>query len=174
VKEALGIYERLNDELGQARSLRQLAHFLQSDGRLDPAEGAASQVIVRFSGQGEHFQVCGCHRILGEICCSKGETEKAINHFETALGITSSFNWQSPLFWTHYSLAELFFNKGSFDEAHIHIERAKSYALNDTYNLGRAGSCRFDFGTGGRSSERQGPQPRTLLTFLRGLGLWKM
>ena len=138
VKEALGIYEQLNDVSGQARSLRQLAHLLHSDGQLDTAEGAALQVIIHFSDKGEEYQVCECHRILGKICHSKDETEKAIDHFKTALRIASSFNWNGSLFWTHYSLAELFFDKDMFDDAHSHIEHAKPHAVNETYNLGRA------------------------------------
>jgi tetratricopeptide (TPR) repeat protein len=137
VKEALGIYEQLNDLSGQARSFCRLAYLLYNDGQLDAAEGVALQVINRFSGEGEQYQVCECHRLLGDIFRSKDETEKAIDHFETALKIASSFTWQDPLFWTHYSLAELFFDKGGFDDAHSHIERAKSHAVNDLPNLGR-------------------------------------
>jgi tetratricopeptide (TPR) repeat protein len=50
-----------------------------------------------------NFRVCQCHRLLGDIHYSKGETEKAIDHFETALGIASSFNWHDQLFWIHIS-----------------------------------------------------------------------
>jgi tetratricopeptide (TPR) repeat protein len=138
VKEALGIYERLDDVSGRARSLCQLAYLLQGDRQLDAAEGAASQVIIRFSGKGEQFSVCECHRVLGDIYSSKGETEKATDHFNTALEIASPFNWHGPRFSTHYSLATLFFNGGRFDDAHTQIEHAKSHAVNDAYNLGRA------------------------------------
>ena len=44
------------------------------------------------SDKGEQFVVCERYRVLGLVCQSKGEAEKAINHFETALGIASSFN----------------------------------------------------------------------------------
>jgi tetratricopeptide (TPR) repeat protein len=138
VKEALGIYEQLNDVPGQARSLCLLANLLHDDGQLDAAEGAALQVISRFSGKGEQFRVCECYRLLGDICHSEDETEKAIDHFKTALEIASSFNWDSSLFRTHYSLADLFFNKGRFDDAHTHIEHAKFHAVNDAYHLGLA------------------------------------
>jgi tetratricopeptide (TPR) repeat protein len=136
-EEALEIYRRLNDVSGQARSLSGLAYLFHSDGRLDAAEGAASQVINHFSGKGEPFWVCQCHRVLGNICHSRDETEKAIDHFNTALEIASSFNWYFQLLWIHYSLAEVFLDKGDPDDAHTHIERAKSHAVNDAYNLGR-------------------------------------
>ena len=138
VKEALEIYERLNDVSGQARSLCQLAYLLYSDGQLGAAEGVASQVIDRFSGKEGQFEVCQCHRVLGEICGSEGETEKAINCFKTALGIASSFNWNPELFCNYFGLAELFFDEGKFDDAHTHIECAKSHAVNNPYDLGRA------------------------------------
>jgi tetratricopeptide (TPR) repeat protein len=136
IKEALGIYERLNNVWGQARSLRLLARLLRNDGQLDAAEGVASQVIDHFPGQGEQFEVCECHRILSEICRSKGETEKAIDHLKAALGIASSFNWHFQLLWIHHSLADLSFNKGRFDDAHAHIEQAKPHAVNDAYGMG--------------------------------------
>jgi tetratricopeptide (TPR) repeat protein len=137
VKEALGIYERLNNIPGQARSLRRLAYILHDEGKLDAAEGAASQVTDRFSGKGEQYSVCGCYRILGRICHSKGEREKAIDHFKSALKIASAFNWHSQLLWIHNALAELVFDEGRFDDAHTHIEHAKSHADNHVYNLSR-------------------------------------
>jgi tetratricopeptide (TPR) repeat protein len=136
-KEALGIYEQLDDVSGQARSLCQLAYLLRADRQLDAAEEAALQVINRFSSKGEQFRVCECHRVLGHICRSKGEAEKAIDHFKTALEIASPFNWHDPLFWTHNSLAEAFIYKDRFDDARSHIEHAKSHAVNDAYRLGR-------------------------------------
>jgi tetratricopeptide (TPR) repeat protein len=152
VKEALEIYERLNDVSGQARSLCRLAYLLYSDGQLGAAEGVASQVIDRFSGKGEQFEVCEGHRVLGEICRSKGETERAIGHFKTALGIASSFNWHDQLFWIYYGLAKLFFRQGKFDDAHSHIECAKSHAVNPYY-LGRAVAQQAWFWYGQRKFE---------------------
>jgi tetratricopeptide (TPR) repeat protein len=73
---------------------------------------------------------------LGEIYRSKGETEKAIHHFEVALGIASPFNWHDHLFWVHYSLAGLFRDEGRFDDAQAHVEHAKSHTVNSAYNLG--------------------------------------
>jgi tetratricopeptide (TPR) repeat protein len=138
VEEALGIYERLDDVSGQARLLCQLAYLLLGDGQLDAAEGAASQVIIRFSGKDEQFSVCECHRALGDIYSSKGETEKATHHLKTALETALPFNWHGLRFRTHYSLASLFFDRGRLDDAHAQIEHAKSHSVNDAYNLGRA------------------------------------
>jgi tetratricopeptide (TPR) repeat protein len=137
LEEALEIYKQLNDVSGQAHSLTYLASLLRSDGQLDAAEGAALQVINHL-GKGEQFSVCECYRVLGYICHSKGETEKAINHLNTALRIASSFSWDTELFWNHHELARMFSGKGMFDDAHAHIEHAKSYTVNNTYLLGRA------------------------------------
>jgi tetratricopeptide (TPR) repeat protein len=136
-KEALGIYEQLDDMSGQARALCRLAYLLYHDGQLDAAGGAASQVINHFSDKGEPSSACECYRLLGRICHSKGEGEKAADHFKTALEIASSFNWHYQLLWIHHSLAQLAFDEGRFDDAHAHIEHAKSYVVNDAYCLGR-------------------------------------
>ena len=139
-KEALEIYERLDDSSRQGLSLRQLASLLYFDEQFDAAEEAALRPTDLLSDKGEQsqFPICECYRVLGQICHSKGETEKAIKHFETAIGIASTFNWHDHLFWNNYSLAELFFSEDRFDDARARIERAKSHAVNDSYNLGRA------------------------------------
>ena len=135
LKEAFEIYERLNNVSGQARSLAALAFSFRDDGQLDAAEVTAAQVIDRFSGKDEQLPVCESYRILGAIYRSKGETEKAIDHFKTALGIASPFNWDGELFWLRFALGKVFFDKGEFDAAHIHMEHAKTHAVNDVYLL---------------------------------------
>ena len=136
-KEALEIYERLNHIPGQARFLQALAPLLYLDKQLDTAEEAALRAID-FSDKGSKYLDCECYRFLGKIYHSKGETEKAIKHFETSIGIASSFNWHNVLFWNNYGLAGLFFDQNRFDDAHAHVERAKSHAIGDSYLLGRA------------------------------------
>ena len=81
--------------------------------------------------------VCRCHGLFGGIYCSKGEIEKAVDHYETALGITSPFNWHDQLFWNNFYLGWLFLSEKRFGDAHAHAERAKLYTINDTYLLGR-------------------------------------
>ena len=137
VGEALEIYERLDNISGQAHSLHDLAWLLHSDKQLDAAEAAASRAIDLSIDKGEQFQVCQCHRLLGLICHSKGKTGEAVKHFQTAVGIASSSSWHNQLFWNNYSLAGLFFDDGRLEDAHTHIEHAKSNAINDTYLLGR-------------------------------------
>jgi len=137
VKEALGIYEQFDNKSGQTQSLQHLADLLYDDGQLDAAEEAASR-LIDLPTEGEQFTLCDCYRLLGRICCSKGEAEKAINHFETALGIASSYNWDNHLFWIHHDLVVLFLDEDRFDDAQAAIERAKSHAINHPYRLGRA------------------------------------
>jgi tetratricopeptide (TPR) repeat protein len=93
LNEALGIYKRLNHTPGQGKTLERLAHLLYDDKQLDAAEEVAARAINLLSDQGDQFTVCSCYRVLGNISRSKGETETAINHFETGLRIASSFNW---------------------------------------------------------------------------------
>jgi len=137
-EEALEIYGRLGDPVAQAGCLNYLAYLLYGDGQPDAAEKAASRAIDLVPEKDDQFPVCQCHRILGDIYRSKGKKEDAIHHYETALGIASSFNWDSQLFWIHYSLAQLFPDEDRFDDAYVHIERAKSHAANNAYYLGCA------------------------------------
>jgi tetratricopeptide (TPR) repeat protein len=138
VKEALKIYEKHRNVIGQARAWRRLGWLLYDDKQFDAAEEAASKAIDISSGDGDQFEACKCLRLLGDICRSKSEIEKAINHYEAALCIASSFGWVDSLFWNNYCLAELFFDQNRFDEAHAHVERAKSYAINNPSQLGQA------------------------------------
>ena len=136
-KEALGIYQQLDHKSGQAKTLQRLASLLYEDGQLDAAAEAASR-LVNLPTKGDQFTLCDCYRLLGRICRSRGETEKAINHFEKALGIASSSDWNDLLFWIHYDLVELFLNNDRFDDAQAAIERAKSHVVNSPNLLGRA------------------------------------
>ena len=137
-KEAVEIYKQLNDVWGQGISLQELSRLLHDDGQLDSAEEAALQAINFFSSEDSQFDVCRCYRILGLISSTKGETEKALSYFETALGMATASNWHEPLFLIHCSMADLFFYRHKFEDAHTHIEQAKSYAINDIYRLGHA------------------------------------
>jgi len=38
------------------------------------------------------------------------------------------------LFWSHLSLGWLFCEEGRFDDAHAHVEHAKSHTIDNTYN----------------------------------------
>jgi tetratricopeptide (TPR) repeat protein len=136
--EALEICERLGNTRRQAQCLIKLGQLLHEDGQFDAAEEAAFRVINLLPGKSQQYLVCASHRLLGEIYHSKGNTEQAIHHFELAIGIASSFDWHDHLFGVHYELAALFRDEGRFDDAHIHIECAKSHTVNNAYNLGFA------------------------------------
>ena len=144
-EEASEIFGWLGDTVRQAQCLITLARSLLGDRQLDTAEGAACRAIDLLPEKGQRFQVCRGHRILGEIYDSRGDTEKAIRHFEIALEIASSLNVDHQLFWVHYSLSDLLTREGRFDEAQIHIERVKSHAVNDVYKLGRATKLQAKF-----------------------------
>jgi tetratricopeptide (TPR) repeat protein len=138
VEESLWIFKQLNHTIGQADSLHQLARLLSRDNQLDAAEKAVSQSINLLLDKDEQFRLCKGYRLLGDICYSKGETEKAISHFKAALGIASSSNWNNQQFWILLSLARLVHQEGRFHDAHAHIEHAKSHIVNNSYLLGRA------------------------------------
>ena len=144
-REALGIFERIGGREGQTWCLADLAWLLFADKRFGAAENAASQAMDLISGNGQEHTVCDLHRVLGEINQTKGKNKEAIQHFEIVLTIASPFNWHDVLFWTNYSLAELFFDEGGFDDAHTHIKQAMSHTVKDPYNLGRAVEKRANF-----------------------------
>ena len=137
-RDALEIYERLGDAVGQADSLMDLAQLLLQDKQLDAAEKSMTPAINLLPKKGQEYRTCQCHRLLGNIYRSKGEREKAIHHFEVALEIASAFNWHYLLLGIHYSLAQLFRDEDDFKNAHVHIERVKSHTGEGTYLLGRA------------------------------------
>ena len=137
-REASGIFKRLGYMTKQAECLIHLAYVFHDDKQLDVAEEAASRAIDLLPEKGEQFLVCQGYRILGSICRSKGNTEKAIHHHEVALGIVSSLKMDRQLFWIHCALADLFVREGRFGNGQAHIESAKSHAVNDPYLLARA------------------------------------
>ena len=130
--------QSLSDKSGQAESWHWLAWLLHRDNQLDAAEDAVSRALDLLPDEGKQLRVCQCHRILGQIYSDKHETKKAIHHYETALGIASSFNWNKELFWSHFLLATLFLDESRFSDTHAHTQRAQSHAVNDSYLLGRA------------------------------------
>ena len=136
-KEASEIFERLGDTAKQAESLIELARSLHSDGQFDAAEEAAFHAIDLLPEKGKQLNLCRSHRTLGRIYNSKGDPERAIHHFEVALGITSSPTYRNELFWVHHDLVTLFFVQGSLDDAHAHIQHAKSHAVGNVYHLAR-------------------------------------
>ena len=139
-KEALGISEWIGDTIGQAWCLNNLAYLLFEGQQPDAAKDAASRAIDLIVEKDQEYLVCVLHRVLGRIFRSKGEKKEAVHHFETALRIASPFDWHDTPFWTHYALAGLFGNVGELDDANIHIEQAKSHAVDGTipYELARA------------------------------------
>ena len=137
-KEALAIYERLGNTVDQADCWDILGRLFDSDGQLDAAEKAGLHAIDLLPEKGQEFRICQSHRGLGGIYGAKKERARAIHHFEKALGFASTFEWRTELFWIHYSLAELFGNENGFDDAHSHIDQAKSYAVDDPHKLGWA------------------------------------
>ena len=137
-KEASEIFERLGEVVQQAECLTTLAWSLCEAKQLDAAEDAGSRAVDLLPEKGEEFRVCQAHRALGHIYQYKGDTKKAISHFETALGIASSLNNVEQLFWVNYALAWLFSEQGEFEDAQTHLEHAKSHAINNTYLLARA------------------------------------
>jgi tetratricopeptide (TPR) repeat protein len=143
-KEALSIFERTDDVIMQSNCLNYIANVLYDDGQLDASENAASRAIDLLPEKGQEFRLCRLHRTRGAVHRSRGEREKAIHHFKTALEIASPFNWPDELFWNHHALADLFRKEGEFDAANTHIKQAKSSVAHSAYKLGHAMKMQAD------------------------------
>ena len=137
-EDALGIYEQLGDKIGQADSLISLTFALLENEQLDAAENVALRTINLIPEGGQEFILCQCHRYLGHIYQSKGETEKAVHNFKTAISIASVFDWHFQLFWVYLALGRLFRGERRFDEANNSIAQAKLHAVDNAYHLGCA------------------------------------
>jgi len=134
-KEASEIFERLGDTAKQAECLISLAYVLYVDKQLDAAEEAASRAINLLPEDGHQFLVCSGHCVLGDIYRFKNDTKKATHHLEEAFGVASSLNYHTSLCHVHFSLAILFLQESRFDDAQAHVERAKSYTVNNAHLL---------------------------------------
>ena len=143
-EEASAIFERLGVAVEQAECLVNLAWLLLRKKQLDAAEETGLRAIDLLPEEGEQYRICDCHRVLGQIYQTKGETEKAVHHFEIALGISSTLNQAEQLFWVHSNLAEIFIEQGKFEDAQTNIEHAKSPAVNNTYFLARISVLQAD------------------------------
>jgi len=128
----------MGSTFGQTQCLDNLAWVLFDDEQFDAAENAASRAIDLIPEKGQEFLLCDLHRVLGDICQSKGDKKKAIHHFETAIAIASPLNWHDVLFWTHHALADLFLSEREFSDANTHVELAKSHTDGEAYKLARA------------------------------------
>ena len=136
-EEAFEMFKQLGNTKEQAICLDRLAWLLFNDDQLSAAEDTVLRKIKLLSEKGQEFQVCGSHRLLGDIYRSKGEKEKSIHHFKTALTIASLFNWQGELFWIQLQMAVLFCDQDEFNDANAHIQQAKSHTADNAYHLGR-------------------------------------
>ena len=137
-KEACEICERAGDVLMQAECLINLASLFRKGGQLDAAEEAALRAINLIPEEGQEFRLCELQTVLGDISSDKGEVEKAIHHFEMALEIAASLQWQDVQFWNQISLSQVFSAQGKFEDAQVHLELAEMYTVNNTYLLAHA------------------------------------
>jgi hypothetical protein len=119
----------------------------------------ASEICERL-GDGVEFLICLSHRILGDVCRCHGKKEKAIYHLETALGVATPFNWHMQLFCIHHRLPWLFYNRGDFDSAQVHLSHEKFGSPKDVAGV----SGKF---TKGRKANRPPGSQKPVVSFLK-------
>ena len=137
-EEALEIYEQHEDTVRQARCMAQLAQLLFQDRQLDAAEETASRAITLLPENNEQLTVYRSHDVLGDVYRLNGNKEKAVKHFNVALGIASSHGWHEETFGIHRSLVEMFSDEGNLNDANSHLELAKACAANNKLKLAHA------------------------------------
>ena len=135
VREALEITERVGCTRDRVLCLNDLAWLFLDNKQLDAAQDAASRAINLSEKELENYH---SHHLLGLTYSSKGEKERAIYHFEVALGIASSLALQYPVFSIHHTMALLSYDEDMLDDAQAHITQAKLHAFDGAHELGRA------------------------------------
>ena len=136
VEEAVGVYERFGDTVGQAKCWNVLSVLLRQDNQPEAAEEAGSRAINLLPENGQEFLLCKFHKGLGKIYQSNGKREKALHHLEASLAIASAFKWRDLLARVNYSLAELFLDEGKFEDASDYLKQAKTYIADSEYEVG--------------------------------------
>jgi len=107
MKETLEIYKQLNNALGKEHSIQQPTWLPPTNNQLNVTEEATFCKIDHSSYEGEQCIICHCHFLLGKIFHSKGEMGRAIDHLETALRISSPFDWNNEQLLILHSLTDL-------------------------------------------------------------------
>jgi len=134
-EEALGIYERLDDTVGQVDSLQLLALLLAKVGQVDAAEEAVSRAANLLPDKPSQYQLCWHYYTLGYICAARGEMEAAINHHEKAFKSASSVTLRIEQVSILRCLVVSLLDAGRLDDARVHLERLKSDGVNDPLSL---------------------------------------
>ena len=131
-KEALEIYERLNDTEGQADSLGCLA-FLYTQDSLTTAAEFSSRAVDLSSGKRQQSRICDYHLVLGLGC--DGDMEGQIGHLTKALDIALSLNSLEKQTLIFFHLIGLFIDADRLNEAQAHIERLKLKVINSPLEM---------------------------------------
>jgi len=166
-EEALEIYERLDDTVGQVDTLHRLALLLVNDNKVDAAEEAISRMINLSSDGPSQAQLYEHHSILGHICECRGEVDAAIDHHTKALGIASSVFSPDKQTSILRDLVALLLRQGRFDGIQLYIEQLKLHAVGDPLYLG------FAMGSQARVWYEQGRFEEARSELLRAVGLWE-
>ncbi|KAF9780491.1 hypothetical protein BJ322DRAFT_295993 [Thelephora terrestris] len=138
-KEALEMFQRLGNVKEQLNCLTSLAVLFLADNQLDAAEDTilhSFDLLLLPTKKSQEYHLCQSHQLLGNVYNLKGEKEKALHHYKTALMIASPFSWQYQLFAIHWEMAHMFLHGGEFDDANAHIKQAKLHVADDLYKLG--------------------------------------
>jgi len=134
VEEALEIFEQLGDTMRQVQCLCLLTYYHQQD-QANSAEITATRGITLLPPNSKPIIVYECHSYLGLLYRFTDSPEKAIEHFEIALGIASSHNWHGEASDTYGRLIPLFVRVGRIDDANAHLAGAKLHAVNNAKSL---------------------------------------
>ena len=135
-KEALEIYEKLNETVEQVDCLHVLASLFIEDNQVNAAEEATSRAVIISLDEPSKSQLREHYLILGHMCRRRGETGAANGHYMKALGIARSLNQQGEQLVTILSLVTLLVETERFDDALVHLDHLKLDVANNPRYVG--------------------------------------
>ena len=131
-KEALEIYERLEDTEGQADSLGCLAFLYLQDNMHTTAVEVSSRAVDLSSGERKQSHLCEYHHILGHRYSPR---QAQISHHIKALDIALSLNSLDRQTQIFLCLIGLFIEEDRLDDAQAYIEQHKLKVVNSPFNM---------------------------------------
>ncbi len=83
--EAVRLFRRVGDVLGEHRALRLLAMLLADEGRCSPARTLLGRCLDVFRERGDRFGEAATLWSLGRTACQAGDADREIEHLQEAL-----------------------------------------------------------------------------------------
>ncbi|MBA3842239.1 MAG: hypothetical protein H0X39_06420 [Actinobacteria bacterium] len=128
-REALELYEQLNDDSGRARTLGELGAVAVLERELDDAAAAYEQCRLIFSGLGDQVRLGICLANLAAIEDLRGNSGSAAAYGEEAISLQRGLNDVDGLTLSLQNLARVYSAVGRTDEARALLKESIDNAM---------------------------------------------